>query len=47
MINNVYECSDPAKVIFKLQSGLSNSNIFLVWSLQTNTEIRNFSASGS
>lgn len=45
-VNSVYGCLDPTKVVFNLQSNVEES-IYLVWSLETNTEVLNFSSKKS
>ena len=42
-IDKVYGCIDPSKVVFNLRSSVEES-IYMVWSLETNIEVSNFSA---
>ena len=42
-IDKVYGCIDPSKVVFNLRSTVEES-IYMVWSLETNNEVSNFSA---
>ena len=42
-IDRVYGCIDPSKVVFNLRSTVEES-IYMVWSLETNNEVSNYSA---
>ena len=42
-IDKVYGCIDPSKVVFNLRS-TGEESIYMVWSLETNIEVSNFSA---
>lgn len=45
-IISVYECNNPSLVIFVMQNGFPNY-LFVVWSLEENCEVRNYSHSNT
>jgi hypothetical protein len=45
-IKNAHECNDKTQVVFVLSDSMEE-HLFLVWDLESNTEIRNYNSSGS
>lgn len=45
-IQGAYECNDKTKVVFRLSNN-QDGHLFLIWDLQENKEISNYSTTGS